>query len=111
MFIENANMTVTLSPSDRSRDLSQPLDRLGPDESLKASSDHLRGTISQGLLDRLTGAVAPDDTKLMKFHGLNPFDLIDNPTTGWRAHHKTSSSGSIHIIAARSPAERRRPPP
>ena len=70
-------MTVTLSPSDRSRDLSQPLERLGPDESLKASSDHLRGTISQGLLDRLTGAVAPDDTKLMKFHGIYQQDDRD----------------------------------
>jgi sulfite reductase (NADPH) hemoprotein beta-component len=77
MFIENSNMTVTLSPSDRSHDVSQPLDRLGPDESLKASSDHLRGTISQGLLDRLTGAVAPDDTKLMKFHGIYQQDDRD----------------------------------
>ena len=77
MFIENANMTVTLSPSDRSRDLSQPLDRLGPDETLKASSDHLRGTIAQGLLDRLTGAVSPNDTKLMKFHGIYQQDDRD----------------------------------
>ena len=34
---------------DRSRDLSQPLDKLGPDETLKAHSDYLRGTIVHGL--------------------------------------------------------------
>ena len=31
---------------DRSADLSQPLDKLGPDETLKFKSDHLRGTIA-----------------------------------------------------------------
>ena len=55
--------------TDRSRDLSQPLDRLGPDEALKAGSDQLRGTIAESLLDRITGAVTTSDTKLMKFQG------------------------------------------
>jgi sulfite reductase (NADPH) hemoprotein beta-component len=63
---------------DRSRDLSQPLDRLGPDERMKADSDSLRGTIAQGLLDRITGAVpSPDDVKLMKFHGIYQQDDRD----------------------------------
>jgi sulfite reductase (NADPH) hemoprotein beta-component len=63
---------------DRSRDLSQPLDRLGPDERMKDASDHLRGSIAQGLLDRLTGAVpSPDDVKLMKFHGIYQQDDRD----------------------------------
>ena len=31
---------------DRSHDVSQPLDKLGPDETLKANSDYLRGTIT-----------------------------------------------------------------
>lgn len=62
---------MTTNSVDRSRDLSQPLDRLGPDESMKASSDFLRGTISEGLLDRITGSMpSPDDVKLMKFHGI-----------------------------------------
>ena len=34
-----------LPPTDRSQDVSQPLDRLSPDETLKAESDQLRGTI------------------------------------------------------------------
>ena len=40
---------------DRSRDLSQPLDRLSADERMKDASDYLRGTIDEGLLDRITG--------------------------------------------------------
>jgi sulfite reductase (NADPH) hemoprotein beta-component len=62
---------------DRSKDLSQPLDRLGPDESLKKGSNYLRGTIATGLLDRITGAVAADDTRLMKIHGMYQQDDRD----------------------------------
>jgi sulfite reductase (NADPH) hemoprotein beta-component len=62
---------------DRSRDLSQPLDRLGPDETLKANSDYLRGTIKQSLVDEITAAVAAGDAKLMKFFGLYQQDDRD----------------------------------
>lgn len=62
---------------DRSRDLSQPLDRLSPDETLKVESDQLRGTIEQGLIDAITGGVAPPDQKLMKFHGIYQQDNRD----------------------------------
>jgi sulfite reductase (NADPH) hemoprotein beta-component len=63
---------------DRSRDRSQPLDRLGPDESMKDRSDYLRGSIADGLLDRITGAVpSADDVKLMKFHGIYQQDDRD----------------------------------
>ncbi|MFT4048220.1 MAG: NADPH-dependent assimilatory sulfite reductase hemoprotein subunit [Solirubrobacterales bacterium] len=55
---------------DRSRDRSQPLDKLGPDETMKAESDYLRGTIIESLADPVTAAVAESDTKLMKFFGL-----------------------------------------
>jgi sulfite reductase (NADPH) hemoprotein beta-component len=62
---------------DRSKDLSQPLDRLSADERLKKSSNYLRGTIATGLLDRITGAVATDDTRLMKIHGMYQQDDRD----------------------------------
>lgn len=55
---------------DRSRDRSQPLDKLGPDETLKANSDQLRGTIAKSLADPITLSVDPSDNKLMKFHGI-----------------------------------------
>jgi sulfite reductase (NADPH) hemoprotein beta-component len=62
---------------DRTRDLSQPLDNLGPDETLKAKSDQLRGTIAYGLADEITAAVPGHDPKLMKFHGLYQQDDRD----------------------------------
>jgi sulfite reductase (NADPH) hemoprotein beta-component len=65
-------------PPDRSHDLSQPLERLGPDERLKANSDQLRGTIGTGLVEEITRAVpGASDPKLMKFHGLYQQDDRD----------------------------------
>ena len=62
---------------DRSTDLSQPLERLSPDETLKANSDHLRGNIAVDLLDRITGRVTFESNKLMKFHGIYQQDDRD----------------------------------
>ncbi|HEY1607581.1 MAG TPA: NADPH-dependent assimilatory sulfite reductase hemoprotein subunit [Allosphingosinicella sp.] len=62
---------------DRSNDVSQPLDRLGPDERLKHDSDYLRGTIDTGLIDRISGGVRFEDNKLMKFHGIYQQDDRD----------------------------------
>ncbi len=39
------------------------------DEGLKARSRYLRGTIEESLADAATGAVSPEDAKLLKFHG------------------------------------------
>jgi sulfite reductase (NADPH) hemoprotein beta-component len=62
---------------DRSTDISQPLDRLSPDETLKANSDYLRGNIALDLLDRITGSVTFESNKLMKFHGIYQQDDRD----------------------------------
>jgi sulfite reductase (NADPH) hemoprotein beta-component len=62
---------------DRSTDLSQPLDKLGPDETLKANSDYLRGNIAHDLLNRITGGVTFESNKLMKFHGIYQQDDRD----------------------------------
>jgi sulfite reductase (NADPH) hemoprotein beta-component len=70
-------MTTDTQQVDRSTDISQPLDRLGPDETLKYNSDYLRGSIDQGLLDRITGGVKFEDNKLMKFHGIYQQDDRD----------------------------------
>ncbi|GAB3064631.1 assimilatory sulfite reductase (NADPH) hemoprotein subunit [Virgibacillus ainsalahensis] len=43
-----------------------PLDVL---EQIKTDSNYLRGTIKEGLQDRITAAISEDDTKLLKFHG------------------------------------------
>lgn len=63
--------------TDRSRDVSQPLENLGPDETLKANSDYLRGTIQQSLADEVTAGVAETDGKLLKFHGMYQQDDRD----------------------------------
>ncbi|MBV8688159.1 MAG: assimilatory sulfite reductase (NADPH) hemoprotein subunit [Alphaproteobacteria bacterium] len=70
-------MNAFTPPPDRSKDLSQPLDRLGPDERIKYHSDHLRGTIEHSLLDRISGGVVFEDNKLMKFHGIYQQDDRD----------------------------------
>ena len=70
-------MTTETLLVDRSTDLSQPLDKLGPDETLKMHSDYLRGTIEHSLLDRISGGVVFEDNKLMKFHGIYQQDDRD----------------------------------
>ena len=69
--------TILDTPVDRAKDISQPLKRLSPDETLKRDSDYLRGTINVGLLDRITGALPADDTRLMKIHGMYQQDDRD----------------------------------
>ncbi len=40
-----------------------------PNEAIKTKSRGLRGGMAEGLRDQLTGALAPDDQQLLKFHG------------------------------------------
>ena len=44
-------------------------DNFHQNESIKESSNYLRGTILEGLADEVTGAISADDTQLTKFHG------------------------------------------
>ncbi|MFL5809035.1 MAG: NADPH-dependent assimilatory sulfite reductase hemoprotein subunit [Flavisolibacter sp.] len=46
-------------------------------EKIKTKSDGLRGTIQEGLLDEITGAIADDDQNLLKFHGMYQQDDRD----------------------------------
>ncbi|MFA9388283.1 MAG: assimilatory sulfite reductase (NADPH) hemoprotein subunit [Prolixibacteraceae bacterium] len=39
-------------------------------EKIKYESNYLRGTLKEGLADAITGAIAPDDRQLSKFHGI-----------------------------------------
>ena len=43
---------------------------LSPVEKIKQNSDGLRGTLAEGLHNEVTGAIADDDTALVKFHGM-----------------------------------------
>jgi sulfite reductase (NADPH) hemoprotein beta-component len=78
--INAMSIEMTLPPhseTDRSRDRSQPLSELGADETLKAESRHLRGTIAEGLLDEISGGLTYTDQKLLKFHGMYQQDDRD----------------------------------
>ncbi|KAI0372733.1 sulfite reductase subunit beta [Pilatotrama ljubarskyi] len=46
-------------------------------EHIKVASQYLRGTIAEGLEDNSTGALAPSDTQLTKFHGIYQQDDRD----------------------------------
>lgn len=54
---------------DRSRDVTQPVERLSGNERLKAGSRRLRGDIARDLLDPVTGAISEGSQQLLKFHG------------------------------------------
>ncbi len=43
--------------------------KLSEVEHIKENSDYLRGSLAQSLDNRITGALFPDDTNLIKFHG------------------------------------------
>jgi sulfite reductase (NADPH) hemoprotein beta-component len=46
-------------------------------EKIKLKSDALRGTLTEGLQDEITGAVSEDDQSLVKFHGMYQQDDRD----------------------------------
>ncbi|RIP34817.1 NADPH-dependent assimilatory sulfite reductase hemoprotein subunit [Staphylococcus gallinarum] len=52
--------------ADSNLNFSEKLDEM---ERIKTQSNYLRGTIEEGLADRITGSIVEDDTKLLKFHG------------------------------------------
>ena len=45
-------------------------DELSEVEKIKYESNYLRGTLTESLADPITGAIAPVDTHLIKFHGM-----------------------------------------
>jgi sulfite reductase (NADPH) hemoprotein beta-component len=45
-------------------------DDVSRNERIKEASDYLRGTLAEGLREKITGAIAEDDQQLVKFHGL-----------------------------------------
>ena len=45
-------------------------DEVSRNERIKEASDYLRGTLSVGLRDEITGAIVEDDQQLVKFHGM-----------------------------------------
>ncbi|AVR44255.1 sulfite reductase [Christiangramia fulva] len=59
---------------------------LSEDEFIKDKSDFLRGTIRESLQNPLTGALEPDDIKLIKYHG--SYQQYDRDLESERKHQK-----------------------
>ena len=69
-------------------------------EYIKAESRNLRGTIADGLVDPLSGAIADSDTQLTKFHGIYQQD--DRDVRSERKRQKLEPAWSF-MIRARIP--------
>ena len=69
-------------------------------EIIKAASRHLRGSIAEGLVDPLAGAISPPDTQLSKFHGIYQQD--DRDIRSERTRQKLEPAYSF-MIRARIP--------
>ena len=52
-------------------------DTHNPNENIKRDSNYLRGTLKNSVADTMTGALAPDDAQLCKFHGFYEQDDRD----------------------------------
>ncbi|PPD28222.1 MAG: sulfite reductase [Hyphomicrobium sp.] len=70
-------------------------DKRAKNEIIKENSRALRGTISAGLGDVITGAIAEDDQQLVKFHGTYMQD--DRDVRGERAKKKLEKAFSFMI--------------
>ncbi|WP_439182348.1 NADPH-dependent assimilatory sulfite reductase hemoprotein subunit [Carboxylicivirga taeanensis] len=70
-------------------------------ETIKTNSNYLRGTLEQSLNDAITGAIAPDDTQLIKFHG--SYQQTDRDLDEERKNQKLEPLYSF-MIRARVPA-------
>ena len=73
-------------------DITQPLSEV---EIIKENSDYLRGTIKESLKNEITGAIAPADTNLIKFHG--SYQQFDRDLESERKHQKLEPLYSFMI--------------
>jgi len=80
---------------------------LSPNETIKAESNFLRGTIADGLQRTETGALADDDTQLTKFHGIYQQD--DRDLRAERGRKKLEKAFSF-MARMRVPAGELTPP-
>ena len=75
--------------------------KLSEVEIIKENSDFLRGTLVQSLENRITGALYPDDTNLIKFHG--SYQQTDRDLDSERKAQKLEPLYSL-MIRVRVPA-------
>jgi sulfite reductase (NADPH) hemoprotein beta-component len=71
--------------------------KLSANEGIKTRSNFLRGTITDGLQNEITGALAADDTQVTKFHGFYQQDDRDI-----RAERKEQKLEPLHSFMLRA---------
>ena len=71
--------------------------KLSANEGIKTRSNFLRGTITDGLQNEITGALAADDTQVTKFHGFYQQDDRDI-----RAERKEQKLEPLHTFMLRA---------
>ena len=71
--------------------------KLSANEGIKTRSNFLRGTITDGLANEITGALAADDTQVTKFHGFYQQDDRDI-----RAERKEQKLEPLHSFMLRA---------
>ena len=69
-------------------------------EKIKYDSNYLHGTLEKSLQDPITGAIAPDDTQVSKFHGI--YQQWDRDVEKERKHQKLEPAFSF-LIRVRMP--------
>ncbi len=69
-------------------------------EKIKYDSNYLRGTLKESLEDPVTGAIAPADTQISKFHGI--YQQHDRDVAKERKHQKLEPAFSF-LIRVRLP--------
>jgi len=69
-------------------------------EKIKFESNYLRGTLVESMADPITGAIAPSDTQISKFHGF--YQQYDRDIDKERKHQKLEPAYSF-LIRVRMP--------
>jgi len=75
--------------------MSNTTQNLSEVEIIKEDSNYLRGTLKESLQNEITGAIAPDDTTLIKFHG--SYQQFDRDLESERKHQKLEPLYSFMI--------------
>src|SRR5581483_1345944 len=70
-------------------------DELSRNERIKEASAYLRGTLTEGLREEITGGIIEDDAQLVKFHGMYLQD--DRDLRGERTRKKMEKAFAFMI--------------
>ena len=99
---QESNILFLLAITPKKKNMSNTIDwtTLSEVEKIKYESNYLRGTLKEGLVDPITGAIALDDRQLSKFHGI--YQQHDRDLEKERKYQKLEPAYSF-LIRVRMP--------